>query len=94
VGFKFGFALSSFTDYSAVALGNHVIIFSQAANGKEHAQRSRPPQFNTTNECDECITRPIAPTLQWWLHPPEPLQVATIAQPRHRPEQHLDHSQK
>jgi hypothetical protein len=79
----------------ALALGEHVIIYSQAANGKEHAQRApiATKEFNTTHERDECITRPIAPTLQWRLHAPVPLQVGTIAQPPHRPQQHLDLSQ-
>jgi hypothetical protein len=79
----------------ALALGEHVIIYWQAANGKEHAQRATTAtkEFNTTHERDERITRPIAPTLQRRLHPPVPLQVATIAQPRHSPEQHLDHPQ-
>ena len=79
----------------ALALGEHVIIYWQAANGKEHAPRAptATKEFNTTQERDERITRPIAPTLQWRLHAPVPLQVGTIAQPPHRPEQHLDHSQ-
>ena len=79
----------------ALALGEHVIIYSQASNGKEHAQRATTAtkEFNTTHERNERITRPIAPTLQWRLHAPVPLQVGTIAQPRLRPEQHLDLSQ-
>ena len=79
----------------ALALGEHVIIYWQDANGEEHAQRAptATKEFNTTHERDERITRPIAPTLQWRLHAPVPLQVGTIAQPRHRPEQHLDLSQ-
>jgi hypothetical protein len=76
----------------ALALGEHVIIYSQAANGKKHGQRAptATKEFNTTHERNERITRPIAPTLQWRLHAPVPLQVGTIAQPRHSPEQHLD----
>ena len=79
----------------ALALGEHVIIYWQDANGKEHVQRAptATKEFNTTHEHDERITRQIAPTLQRRLHPPVPLQVGTIAQPRHRPEQHLDHLQ-
>jgi hypothetical protein len=79
----------------ALALGEHVIIYSDDANGKEHAQRAptATKEFNTTHERDERITRPIAPTLQRRLHAPVPLQVGTIAQPRHRHEQHLDISQ-
>ena len=79
----------------ALALGEHVIIYSQYANGEEHAQRAptATKEFNTTHERDERITRPIAPTLQRRVHAPVPLQVGTIAQPQHRPEQHLDHSQ-
>ena len=79
----------------ALALGEHVIIYSQAANDKEHTQRAptATKEFNATHERNERITRPIAPTLQWRLHAPVPLQVGTIAQPPHRPEQHLDLSQ-
>ena len=58
--------------------------------GTRTACFNRHKKFNTTHERDERITRQIAPTLQWRLHAPVPLQVGTIAQPRHRPEQHLD----
>ena len=79
----------------ALALGEHVIIYWQAANGKEHAQRAptATKEFNTTHERDERITRPIAPKLQRRLHAPVQMQGGTIAQPPHRHSQHLDLSQ-
>ena len=78
----------------ALALGEHVIIYSEAAHGKEHKHGAptATKELNTTHERDERITRPIAPTLQWRLHAPVPLQVDTIAQPQHCPEQHHHHS--
>jgi hypothetical protein len=58
----------------ALVLGEHVIIYWQAANGKIHAQRASTAtkefnttherdERNTTHERDERITRPIAPSL-------------------------------
>ena len=43
----------------ALALGEHVIIYWQAANGKEQVQRAptATKEFNTTHERDERITR-------------------------------------
>jgi hypothetical protein len=74
----------------ALALGE--IIYWQAANGKEHAQRDPTAtiQFNSRHKRDMRITRPIAPKLQRRLHAPVLLQGGTIAQPPHRHSQHLD----
>ncbi len=49
----------------AIALGEHVIIHSEAANGEEHnhGAPTATAEFNKTHERDERMTRPIAPTL-------------------------------
>ena len=67
-------------DNVALALGEHVIIYSEAANGKEHKHGAptATTEFNTTRERDERITRPIVPTLQWRLHALVLLQDCTL----------------
>ena len=79
----------------ALALGEHVIIYSEAANGNEHKHGAptSTKEFNTPHGRDKRITRPIAPTLRWRLHAPVLLQGGIVEWPLLYPSQHLDHSQ-